>query len=175
MMHLYLAGLKNAGVYMIETIQVFTTVIEKHLFYRAQIKTRCVQGPTVQSPGSSAPGGPPLLCLMAGSNYQQRQLVSASPPHRRLHRRSPTPRQPPLWPPAEAEVGTSAPTRSGASRRPWTSSTTSPSPSPSPAAPAAPSLPPRRPRLQGFALPFRSPLPCVFLSPSDCGFDVRLI
>ena len=58
MMHLYLAGLKNAGVYMIETIQVFTTVIEKHLFYRAQIKTRCVQGPTVSEPRLIGTGRP---------------------------------------------------------------------------------------------------------------------
>jgi hypothetical protein len=96
-------------------------------------------------------------------------LLSTPSPSRAL----PIPLQsaPRRWPPpAAGEAGTSAPTRSGASRRPWTSSITSPSPSPSPAA-LAPSPPPPLPLLQGFALPLLAPLfPCV--SGFYCGFDL---
>ena len=94
MMHLYLAGLKNAGVYMIETIQVFTTVIEKHLFYRAQIKTRCVQGPTVSEPRLIGTGRP------TATMPNGRQQLPAAAACKRITTPSPSP--PPIPHPAPA-------------------------------------------------------------------------
>lgn len=98
----------------------------------------------------------PCRMLSSSVSLEAHHRINAAHPigHRRLHRRSPTP---PLWPPAEAEVGTSAPTRSGASRRPWISSTTSPSPRPTPRAAPSPYPPRLRLRLQGFTLPFTRP------------------